>query len=460
MWLKQTKTRRREVSTSSNLHMRLKQTQKRRRKVSTAFIPFLFLIVVTWIGGDHVIEVNFRDSYSNQIIMTATSLTAQAARDETNNDTGRISNSSSSSSKRFRSSNEKRRLNLVEHHSLDYESCKNDSLVPENWCMDMNQIPQYVGYVGKEEEEEEDWPRPPRTIQHYTHEGYEHCLANKTVVFIGDSRVRYQFMHLASYLDTKKRMKCQDYDNGQGEDDDECFLIDEKKLNSNWTAWYKKSSSVLSNSSSVQANLCDCFRPNISRQGYERSIFENRFLRRSSPFGDINLIYLQTYHDFIRMNADFPPFTSLMSARQRCKPGECGGARSDSFEGDVNETLWKILPRLDATHVFVNDGWPARDISCELQNFERHHPKIKAVMVSHPPEVSQIGNPLSQFDPKSMKCDSDLLDRTTMNKNVPLSWYWDDVHVLSILNEAYNHLTIEKICPLAESLPLKVNRHQ
>jgi len=86
-------------------------------------------------------------------------------------------------------------------HVLDYKSCVKDTIVPKKWCLDSESIPRYVG--------REEWP--PRTIQHYSHAGHEKCLANKTGVFIGDSRVRYQFMHLASFLQTQKRMKCEDY---------------------------------------------------------------------------------------------------------------------------------------------------------------------------------------------------------------------------------------------------------
>ena len=119
------------------------------------------------------------------------------------------------------------------------------------------------------------------------------------------------------------------------------------------------------------------------------------------------------------------------------------------------KAIWlrHILPRLNTTHAFVNVGWekaPGQEISCELQEFEESHPEIKTFMISNAPYRNNVENPSVSFDPKSLKCNSNFLDRTTMNKIVPSAWYWDKVHVSSILNEAYNHLTIEKFCPIKE----------
>ena len=69
----------------------------------------------------------------------------------------------------------------TKQYLLDYDSCRNNTILPDYWCFDQDQYPRYVG--------RDNWP--PRSIQHYTHQGYEKCLAGKNIVFIGDSRVRY-----------------------------------------------------------------------------------------------------------------------------------------------------------------------------------------------------------------------------------------------------------------------------
>jgi len=166
---------------------------------------------------------------------------------------------------------------FMSSHVLDYNSCVDDKIVPKKWCLDSESIPRYVG--------REEWP--PRTIQHYSHAGYEKCLANKTVVFIGDSRVRYQFMHLASFLQTQKRMKCEDYGTISSDvivPSPECFLIEHERWGmhngSDWTSWYKRSTDMINSdpsnvTSSQQSALCDCYRDVPFRP---ETTYENRFL--------------------------------------------------------------------------------------------------------------------------------------------------------------------------------------
>ena len=336
---------------------------------------------------------------------------------------------------------------LLETHMLDFEGTNtSNSILPQNWYLDTSKTPRYV-------RGEEQSMIPRTSIQLYNHKGYQHCLANKTLVFIGDSRVRYQFMHLAYFLTSKKRMKCWDYfwlasdNNITITPGPECSLINLGfQGKTTWNAWYEESTDLLgTNLSSVEENLCDCGRS-------KEETYENRFIRRSTPFGDINLIYILSTMNLMSFNEDFPPFSSYAPSPKRCKTGDCLGVnRNAVFEGNLNETLWNILPRLNATHAFVNVGWekaPGQDYSCELQEFEQSYPDIKTFMITTPPETKHIGNPYVYFDPKKLKCKSNILDRTGMSKNVPMNWYWDRVHVNSILNEAYNDLAVEKICPI------------
>jgi hypothetical protein len=107
--------------------------------------------------------------------------------------------------------------------------CVKSLSLPNGWCMDSNMVPRYVG---------PDCSNVTTIVRKYTHEGFSKCLANKTVVFIGDSRVRYQYMHLAGLLTYKRFMKCADqlsYQN-RTDSDQECYLI---KLHHNWPTWYE-----------------------------------------------------------------------------------------------------------------------------------------------------------------------------------------------------------------------------
>ena len=243
----------------------------------------------------------------------------------------------------------------LSNHPLIYESCTNNRIVPKHWCLDDQKIPRYVG--------KEAWP--PRIIQHYTHEGYEKCLADKTVVFIGDSRVRYQFMNLADLLISKRFMKCQDYTNYVASEDNqnvvldpECYLIEHEYNKSlatkDWVSWYKQSTLMLefntpSGHHSKQSSSCDCARQNPVNH---ETTFENRFIKRSNPFGEVNLIYLQNWVNQIRLNKEYPPFSQYISTSNRCRTGKCSHENETmEFQGDTNSALWNIIPMLDATHV-------------------------------------------------------------------------------------------------------------
>ena len=138
---------------------------------------------------------------------------------------------------------------------------------------------------------------------------------------MGDSRVRYQFMHLVWYLQSQKRLICEDYRtlNSSIQRDPDCIVINEKMTeNYDWNIWYKITGDILdsdyyySNKSevgessyTVQSNLCDC-----SKEPYPGH--ENRFIKRSTPSGEINLVNLVNSVGYVLMNEDIHHLSSLM----------------------------------------------------------------------------------------------------------------------------------------------------
>ena len=157
------------------------------------------------------------------------------------------------------------------------------------------------------------------------------------------------------------------------------------------------------------------------------------------------------------MNQQFPPYTPFFSKEERCKPGECGnGNRTNVFQGDLNATVWNILPLMNTTHAFINLGWESHfdldeqyEFSCVMQDFERQYPNIQLFLISHPPPKETLKNEtMPRFDPTKLKCKVKVLDRTILSKHVPEEWYFDNMHVWSVLNEEYNHQLMEKLCPL------------
>jgi len=338
---------------------------------------------------------------------------------------------------------------FVKHHQLN---CTGSDELPNCWCHDIDDgTPRYVG--------KGTGGRNPHhhSIPHYTHQGFKRCLANKTVVFIGDSRVRYQFMNLLAFLKEGRFMKCGDQ-RQNGTEDISCFLIDheshKRKGELQWTAWYKTSSDFLQEKQGKGQHLCDCFRP---KHFDARKTYENRFVEQRTSFGTTRLIYLQNFLNNIRMGSNFPPFTDHFSEpKERCRVGECGQEnRTNLFKGNVNATMWNMLPRLNATHAFVQLGWDHRfglaeksKFSCTLQKFQQDHPDLLVSLISNPPPVSSRNESAMESDSDRLGCKVPILDRTKPTMGVPQDWYWDRLHVLSILNEEYNHQMIEELCPI------------
>lgn len=152
-------------------------------------------------------------------------------------------------------------INQFEPLAIDTLSCHRIHQLPVQWCMDDNGTPRYIGNVKLD-------ALSNNNIRRYNYQGFEKCLANKTIVFVGDSRVRYQFMSLdVGFLKKKSFMKCSDYaslpsSNSSFTSDDDCYLIDyehHKVMAANdWTSWYVESTKMIG-SNVTQQSLCDCF---------------------------------------------------------------------------------------------------------------------------------------------------------------------------------------------------------
>ena len=176
-----------------------------------------------------------------------------------------------------------------------------------------------------------------------------------------------------------------------------------------------------------QDTLCDCHR---DPRTFPRTTYENRYTKRATPYGEINLIFMQNYENNIRVGVDFPPFSSFAPTSRRCRVAECSDKnRENAFEGDLNATLWEILPQLNATHAFINLGWhrlfnfdAQSNFTCTMGEYIEANPGIKLYHISHPPVTSEIPDPSTTFDGSKLKCDVDVLDRTILSKGVPKTW--------------------------------------
>ena len=377
----------------------------------------------------------------------------------------------------------------VESHPVFVESVpctKSDDLPTEKWCFDRNNDPHYLWNSASEDIAVDSSQRlnttftsnETVTIKEFTHAGFEKCLANKTIIFVGDSRVRYQFLHLASYLKRAQFMKCDDDHNKASAEpaDEECLLLDYRK-SSSWSAWYNESTRMISDTNNININgnhtqtgtmkyqqqyaLCDCARPD--KRGIQNHYFENRYVQRKGAFGTIQLVSWFNIVNLVQIEEGFPPYSDFFSPKCCEVGGKCGRwidaadpPCTNAFSGDTNKTLWEVIPKFyQNVHVFVNLGWEKHynmkkqsEFTCSLQAFEqKYYPHIKPYLISHPPEFVNVKNPSRLFDASKLECNVDVFDRTTINTNARSDWYIDDVHVSSILNREYNQQLMRTLCP-------------
>jgi hypothetical protein len=319
-------------------------------------------------------------------------------------------------------------------------SGKHDSALPKGWCMDTKQTPRYLI-----SDELVRVPQSNFSVKAYrSHAGYLQCLAQKHVVFIGDSRVRYQYLMLLSFLRSGEWMRCRDYGSNHIPSPS-CMLIDHEVppyVHSSWNDWYNQSSSVL-------GEMCDC----AKAEPFDlATTHENRFFRMSTRYGLITITYLQNYVRRVKFHTEFPPFSPYTSYEEsismippRCQPGNCSHPALDL--GSI-EALLDVVPKLQPTHVFAQDGWRhdngkiPLEFGCAVEKFRRLNPGVQASVISHTHTRGQS----SDVRTPPHGCNVSVFDRRVLTENVPRSWYADNMHALSILNQEFNHRQLDLIC--------------
>lgn len=269
--------------------------------------------------------------------------------------------------------------------------------------------------------------------------GIQQCLANKHVLMIGDSRVRYQYLSLAYALvrgDFPHKQEC----NGS---------VPHKWIKAlyngdgNWSHFYNLTNHHLS--TNVSREVCFCYRQGLFGRG--EAVRENRFLRVDTEKGQIHLTYLQSLTDGIHLHPNFPP---LSYGPLACSPGECGSSNSNfsslqEKKVNVSQLLEQFIDRFipSVTHVFAASGWSQNDIGCDLTNLTKRT-GIRTWAINGP--APRALNPFIPAQAPKQSCGVLIFDRTTMSTGVPQCFFQDAVHVRSSLNEEYNHLLLNEVC--------------
>ena len=146
-------------------------------------------------------------------------------------------------------------------------------------------------------------------------------------------------------------------------------------------------------------------------------------------------LYLENFADKIRFHESFPPYGYDGVRRALCHPGSKGCKTATKYAFNTSDAITNVLPLLNATHVFAQTGWMQKDIGCALAEIERTR-GIRGFYITHT-------NTQMSATPK-LGCgltSSRVLDRVAATPPpYPRTWFWDNLHVLSILNEHYNDM--------------------
>jgi hypothetical protein len=155
-----------------------------------------------------------------------------------------------------------------------------------------------------------------------------------SVVFIGDSVTRYQYLSFVFHLAF-----------GRFPGDDEENWAEEKKWAS-WTEFYNGTNSLL-NSSPFSEEICDCYRKEDT--GLEE-IIENRMFR--SQHHDTLSVY---YFQFFRIGNPMKGHSTFLSQDDSgCVPGNC--STEPLWEHSLVDALHHIIKPLNPEVVVVNAG--------------------------------------------------------------------------------------------------------
>jgi len=250
-------------------------------------------------------------------------------------------------------------------------------------------------------------------------------LANKSIVFIGDSRVRYQYMSLVHFLTYGYWNDCENGTTLFGAT--HCEVIhynrtgEQKDGVNYWNTWYKNTNDIINSHGSSE--LCDCYRPSPFDAHRTR---ENRYFWRDVHCGKIRISYLQNFLGQVTFRNDFPPFQPD-PLNTTCKPGKCDQA-------DITLPLLpalEIVSKLQPTHVFAGTGWHDIDIGCTLVELERDH-RIKTYFMTR---ICERGGSIQKT---RQGCNASIFDRMTPTCGLPSDFYWDKMHGLSTINNDMN----------------------
>jgi len=332
-------------------------------------------------------------------------------------------------------------------------------------------------------------------LQRRTIVGAKRCLANKHILFVGNSVVRYQFLSLVRMLTTGEWETCpelnpQDEEDGNEEDDDadhsaaesnnsvevpqdditagdeaveEVLKEDRKRCAFTFVRYHNGFNNMYSTlaarikESDPSANyMCYCYRGKVQQDEIDPArpdlrvvlmFNRSREIHYFSKGDQFRLTYISNFYDLVRIDPRLPPMTSVPDAKWSkaqedvCVPGDCENASRNSIEFTTRSALKELIPKLHPTHLFVQ-GWGVDDIGCALQDYQTEcGSECKVWYLSHARSFQTSPTHTRQ------SCGIRVADEMSMTKKMPRYLYAaDGVHFTRSVNQEFNHLIMSAMC--------------
>lgn len=246
-------------------------------------------------------------------------------------------------------------------------------------------------------------------------------LKGTTIVLLGDSLTRYQYLNLAYFIVNHKWASHHPPNESEREW-------------SSWRVFYQGTNNRLKGS-----EICDCFRENI-----DEPIIENRVLKHNN----ITLVYLQWFGAKPMHGHDLQ---TMLSNATYCTPGDCT-PRTITWTLDQDDVLKYLIPSLfKPTFVVLNQGfWPH-------PQWRYNHAAIRKTMTIAKDIVKEGGSVIwkSTTTPRNVKIDYDesdkvidavrsvgvhVFDAAAYTRDISLynQSYWDGLHFNSFVYRELN----------------------
>lgn len=300
------------------------------------------------------------------------------------------------------------------------------------------------------------------------------CLTNKTLVFVGGSLSRYQYVNMAFFLSRKKHM--QRYDGSPS-------LVNEKEWSS-WEDYYINGSRLLlhADESGSASEECDCHRANLDATTREFRLLTVNITRLGSQphNGTVQVAYKQAFG--IRSNLQTETTEAIhQSFEQFSKFDNTGNGSSTPASSEViivvNAGHWLATAKADNYSEFAGKFEPI------FTDYKSFVPRLATSSAGHIPRSRLVWKTTTAVRSQLTKDNSSLANSNHERNHWRVAWprlltamayhhgwsifdahyitseaaqegingFWDGLHYHAFMYDQLNDVLLNGLCPTNET---------